>query len=132
VIIGADQALDLDGEMLRKPATMDEAAAQLARLSGRVHALHTAVAVHVSDEGRTLTEVVTVELRMRELGPSQIQRYLGRDSPIGSVGGYLFERHGAWLFDEVRGVDETAIVGLPLLPLCRLLRGVGVDLLGEG
>ncbi|WP_437623555.1 Maf family protein [Sorangium sp. So ce1151] len=134
LIIGADQALDLDGELLRKPATLDEAADQLARLAGRAHALHTAVAVHAPpglplapDAPRTLTEIVTVELRVRPLAREQIRRYVELDRPIGSAGGYLFEKHGPWLFDDVRHADETAIVGLPLVPLCGLLRRFGVD-----
>ncbi|KYF68756.1 hypothetical protein BE15_43835 [Sorangium cellulosum] len=134
LIIGADQALELDGELLRKPATLDEAADQLGRLAGRVHALHTAVAVHAPPgvppapgDQRTLTEVATVELRVRPLGRAQIRRYVELDRPIGSAGGYLFERRGPWLFDDVRHADETAIVGLPLVPLCRLLRRFGVD-----
>ncbi|WP_438018041.1 Maf family protein [Sorangium sp. So ce315] len=140
LIIGADQALDLDGELLRKPATLDEAADQLERLAGRVHALHTAVAVHAAPGAppappappapRTLTEIVTVELRVRPLDRAQIRRYVELDRPIGSAGGYLFEKHGPWLFDDVRHADETAIVGLPLVPLCRLLRRLGVDPLG--
>ncbi|WP_044987478.1 Maf family protein [Sorangium cellulosum] len=137
LLIGADQALDLDGELLRKPASLDEAADQLGRLAGRVHALHTAVAVHAPPglplapgEPRTLAEVVTVELRVRPLDRAQIRRYVALDRPIGSAGGYLFEKHGPWLFDDVRHADETAIVGLPLVPLCRLLRRFGVDPLG--
>ncbi|WP_437279509.1 Maf family protein [Sorangium sp. So ce375] len=140
LIIGADQALELDGELLRKPASLDEAAEQLGRLAGRVHALHTAVAVHappgvtlaplVAGGPRTLAEIVTVELRVRPLDRAQIRRYVELDRPIGSAGGYLFEKHGPWLFDDVRHADEAAIVGLPLVPLCRLLRRFGVDLLG--
>jgi septum formation protein len=132
VIVGADQALDLDGELLRKPGTLDEAATQLGRLSGRIHTLHAAIAVRAPGEARAFTEVVTVELRMRPLSPLHIRRYLERDRPLGSAGGYLFEKHGAWLFDEVRNADETAIIGLPLVPLCRLLRRAGVDLLEQG
>lgn len=132
VIIGADQALDLGGELLRKPATLDEAAAQLERLAGRAHALHAAVALHAPGGPggpRTVSEAVTVELRVRPLDEAQIRRYVALDRPIGSAGGYLFEKHGPWLFDEVRNADETAIVGLPLVPLCRLLRRFGIDLL---
>ncbi|WP_433933139.1 nucleoside triphosphate pyrophosphatase [Sorangium cellulosum] len=135
LIIGADQALELDGELLRKPATLDEAADQLGRLAGRVHALHTAVAVHAPPgvppapgvERGLMTEIATVELRVRPLGRAQIRRYIELDRPIGSAGGYLFEKRGPWLFDDVRHADETAIVGLPLVPLCRLLRRFGVD-----
>lgn len=135
LIVGADQALDVDGVLLRKPATLDEAADQLSRLAGRVHALHTAVAVHAppglqgvpAGAPRTLSEVVTVELRIRPLDRAQIRRYVELDRPIGSAGGYLFEKRGPWLFDEVRPTDETAIVGLPLVPLCRLLRRFGID-----
>ncbi|MGK4007608.1 Maf family protein [Sorangium sp. So ce1036] len=139
LIVGADQALDLDGALLRKPATLDEAADQLSRLAGRAHALHTAVAVHAppglpgvpAGAPRTLSEVVTVELRVRPLDRAQIRRYVALDRPIGSAGGYLFEQRGPWLFDEVRHADETAIVGLPLVPLCRLLRRFGIDPLSD-
>ncbi|WP_437743993.1 Maf family protein [Sorangium sp. So ce1504] len=134
LIIGADQALELDGELLRKPASLDEAADQLGQLAGRVHALHAAVAVHAppgvplaAGEPRTLAECVSVELRVRPLDRAQIRRYVELDRPIGSAGGYLFEKHGPWLFDDVRHADEAAIVGLPLVPLCRLLRRFGVD-----
>ena len=116
-----------DSRILRKPSSLDEAAAQLARLSGDAHHLHTAVAVRHAARGVTESEVVTVRLAMRPLGPSAIRRYVERDNPIGCVGGYTFEGLGACLFDSVTGADDSAIVGLPLLSLTRLLLAFGVD-----
>ena len=69
----------------------------------------------------------TDEIGLGPLDRAQIRRYVELDRPIGSAGGYLFEKHGPWLFDDVRYADETAIVGLPLVPLCRLLRRFGVE-----
>ena len=67
-----------------------------------------------------------IELTMRKLSADEARRYIEADQPRGSVGSYLFEKRGVALFDEVRGSDDSAIVGLPLVALCRLLREAGV------
>ncbi|MDW8250658.1 MAG: nucleoside triphosphate pyrophosphatase [Myxococcales bacterium] len=121
LVIGADQTLEFEGRMLRKPGTLEEAAEQLFGLAGRWHRLHSAVAV--VEPGGTLREgVATVELKMRKLSSEEVRRYVEQDQPYGSVGGYVYERRGFLLFDEVRGSDDSAIIGLPLWLLGRLLR----------
>jgi septum formation protein len=127
LVIGADQVLEHRGELLRKPGTLDEAAAQLERLAGDAHFLHTAVAVRDAASGRVESELVTVRLVVRRLDRDAIRRYVERDRPVGCVGGYTFEGLGACLFESVGGGDDSAIVGLPLLALTRLLLGFGVD-----
>lgn len=126
-VIGADQVLDVGGRMLRKTETLDDCRAQLAELSGRTHALHTAVVLWSKGTGRMLGETVTTELQMRTLEPALIDRYVELDRPIGSVGGYFFEGRGIALFEDVRGAEESAIVGLSLLALFRLLRAAGLE-----
>ena len=126
-VIGADQVPEYDGHVLRKTESQDECRAQLAELSGRTHMLHTAVVLWSPAENRMLGETVTVELTMRPLSPALIDRYVTLDDPVGSAGGYLFEKRGIGLFEAVRGGDESAIVGLPLLSLCRLLREAGIE-----
>lgn len=126
-VIGADQVPEYDGGILRKTESPDECRAQLAELSGRTHLLHTAVVLWSAERGRMLGETVTVELTMRALSPALIDRYVTLDDPVGSAGGYLFEKRGIGLFESVRGGDESAIVGLPLLSLCRLLREAGIE-----
>ncbi len=127
LVIGADQALEFDGRLLRKPHTLAEAADQLMMLSGHWHRLHTAVTL-VGPEPGTVTEALTTtELKIRPLTRAQAEHYASLDQPIGSVGGYTYEQRGVWLFDEVRGSDDSAIVGLPLWLVARLLREAGLD-----
>lgn len=126
-VVGADQTLELAGETLRKPVSTEEMHAQLQRLSGHEHALHSALFVLRTDDGRTAAQVVTTRLRMRTLSDAEISQYLALDAPHGAVGSYLYEKRGRLLFDEVVGSDDSAIVGLPVVPLFSALRGLGFD-----
>ena len=126
-IIGCDQVADLDGKILHKTTNIEECRAQLLELSGKTHALHTAVVLWSPAEGKLLDETVTVQLTMRALNKASIERYVELDKPIGSAGGYFFEGRGIGLFADVRGGDDSAIVGLPLLSLCRLLCQAGIE-----
>lgn len=130
LLIGADQVPEVDGVVLRKTASPAECEAQLALLSGREHRLHSAVALVDAITGRAEIAVTTVHLTMRLLSAAQIARYVAADAPVGSAGGYLYEGRGAALFEDVRGQDDSAIVGLPLLAVASLLRRFGVDPLG--
>jgi septum formation protein len=126
-VIGSDQVPEISGRMLRKAETLDECRAQLALLSGRTHALHAAVALWSPATGRMLQKTVTVELVMRPLSAALLDRYVELERPVGSAGGYFFEGRGVCLFEEVRGGDDSAIVGLPLLALSALLREAGLE-----
>ncbi len=126
-IIGGDQVTEVEGRILHKATTLDECRAQLNALSGKTHALHSAVVLWSPSTQRLFGETVTVQLTMHALDPAFIDRYVELDQPIGSAGGYLFEGRGIGLFDDVRGGDDSAIVGLPLMSLCRLLRQAGID-----
>jgi septum formation protein len=130
LVIGCDQVLDLGGEMLRKPGTEDETVAVLRKLSGRVHFLHTAVALLDRSTGECPSELTTVRMAMRTLSDAQITSYVASEKTSGSAGGYHFEGRGIALFDGIDGGDESAIVGLPLLSVLRLLRPHGIDPLG--
>ncbi|AWN53811.1 Maf family nucleotide pyrophosphatase [Methylobacterium sp. 17Sr1-1] len=126
VVIGADQVLDLDGTVFHKPADRAGAAAHLARLQGRTHALHSAVALAV---GGAVADrfVVTARLTMRPLDEAGIAAYLDAAGPAvtGSVGAYQLEGVGIHLFDRIEG-DHSTILGLPLLPLLARLRARGL------
>ena len=127
LVIGADQTLALAGDRLTKPDTHAEVVAQLQRLAGQTHELHSGVAVLDPQTGREEHEVTTVALRMRPLTTPEIEWYVAQEKTVGCVGGYTFEGRGIALFDEVIGPDESAIVGLPLLVLCNLLRRFDFD-----
>lgn len=126
LVIGADQTLALSDEAFHKPADRAAAKAQLARLSGCIHTLHSAVAV--VQDGRVLFETVaSADLAMRPLDEAMLDAYLAAagEAVLSSVGGYQLEGLGIHLFERVEG-DHSVILGLPLLPLLAFLRRHGV------
>lgn len=126
VIIGSDQMGELDGEALGKPHTAENARAQLRRMAGREHRLHTAVALHHRASGRTEALVDTHSLVMRALTDEAIADYVARDAPLDCAGSYRVEASGPALFASMAGEDWTGIVGLPLTKVVTLLRRHGV------
>lgn len=123
-VIGSDQVVDLDGEILGKPGDEEGARAQLARLSGRSHRLVTALALRAPD-GTLRTHVDVHTMTLRNLGAAEIERYVASDRPLDCCGAYKIESLGIALFERIEGEDFTAIVGLPLIALARLLREAG-------
>ncbi|GGF06457.1 Maf-like protein [Stappia taiwanensis] len=125
LVIGADQVLDFEGERLTKPADMEAARRQLLAMSGKTHALHSAVAI--ARDGQTLwRNVGTVRLTMRPFGPEFVGRYLAGVGEVAltSVGAYQLEGPGIQLFSAIDG-DYFTVLGLPLLPLLGELRVLG-------
>lgn len=125
LVIGSDQTLSLDDEVLHKAADMDEARHRLRRLSGRTHHLNSAVVL--ARGGEALWGHVSVaRMTMRALDPGFIGRYLSRvgGQVLRSVGVYQIEGEGIQLFDRIEG-DHFTIVGMPLLPLVGELRRLG-------
>lgn len=126
LVIGADQTLALGDEAFHKPADLAAARAQIARLAGRTHALHSAVVV--ARDGKILFETVeSAYLTMRPLDEGALDAYLAAagETVRSSVGGYQLEGLGIHLFERVEG-DHSVILGLPLLPLLAFLRRLGV------
>ena len=124
IVLGADQVLDLDGTVFHKPADGASARAQLARLSGRTHALHSAVVLAGAVEDAF---VETARLTLRPLDERAIAAYVdcaGAERVRASVGGYQLEGPGIHLFESVAG-DHSTVLGLPLLPLLARLRAAG-------
>lgn len=122
VVIGADQVLALDGELLHKAEDLRVAAAQLAQLAGRTHFLHAGIAL--ARAGRLLWSTTeTASLTMRPFDAGERDAILALEGPgvLGSVGGYRLEGPSIRLFDRIEG-DYFTILGLPLLPLLAALR----------
>ena len=122
LVIGADQTLDLDGALVDKAETMDEARARLISLRGRKHVLHSAVVV--ARDGQPIwREVKSASLWVRAFSDAWLEGYLARegDQLLGSVGCYRLEGEGVQLFERIDG-DYFTILGLPLLGLLDLLR----------
>ena len=115
--IGADQILDLDGEILTKAETPEELREQLSRLRGRRHRLHSAAVV--AEGGRPIwRHIGEASLHIRDVSDGWLDGYIDRnwERVRGSVGGYLIEDEGVRLFDRVDG-DTFTVTGLPLIPL---------------
>lgn len=130
LILGSDQLGECEGRVLSKPGTRERAMEQLGFLSGREHRLHGGIILLDDASGRERAEVTVSTMRMRELSPQQIRRYVDLDDPVHSAGSYKSECLGVALFESMRGDDPTAIVGLSLAATCRLLLEAGVDVLG--
>ena len=125
IVIGADQVLSHDGRLVSKPATRDDAAAELRRLRGARHELLTAVVAY-RDGTPLWRHVAVVRLTMREFSDAYLEEYLDRnwESLRHSVGGYRLEEEGLRLFRAVEG-DYFATLGLPMIPLLSWLADSG-------
>lgn len=127
-VIGADQMLALGDLVFDKPKDMAEAAQNLATLSGKTH--HLICAAVIAKEGAVIwRHIETPALQMRALTEAQIARYLeaAGEGVLSSVGAYQLENLGSQLFERVEG-DYFSILGVPLFPLMRFLRGHGFGL----
>lgn len=123
-VLGGDQLVDLDGEILGKPGTAAAAEAQLRRLAGRTHRLLTAVTLRSPDgEHRELLD--EHRMTLRPLTDAEIRRYVARAAPLDCCGSYKIEGLGIALFEAIEGRDFTAIMGLPLVGVAALLRHEG-------
>ncbi len=125
LVIGADQTLDLDGELIDKAADIEAARSRLKRLAGRAHKLHSGVVVAL--DGQPIwREVETAVLTMRPFSDAFLDGYLERrgESILSSVGCYKLEEEGVQLFTRIEG-DYFSILGLPMLGLLDLLRRYG-------
>ncbi len=122
-IIGSDQVAVVGDRVLSKPGTRDAAVRQLLSMSGREHALVTAMAVRHGD--RLLRHTDVTVLRMRALGREELERYVEADLPLDCTGAYKLESRGIALFEAIDTRDPTAITGLPLVTLTGILRDLG-------
>ncbi|MFT7771950.1 Maf family nucleotide pyrophosphatase [Roseateles sp.] len=125
IVIGSDQVADLGGEAVGKPGTHEAAAAQLQRMSGREVVFQTAVAVVAP--GLAAIERAEVRVRFRELSDATIESYLRIDQPYDCAGSAKVESLGIALLEAVESDDPTALVGLPLIRTCALLRRAGLE-----
>ncbi|WGW05767.1 Maf family nucleotide pyrophosphatase [Tropicibacter oceani] len=126
LVLGCDQVLDLDGALLSKPATADQAREQLTQLRGKTHRLLSAAVLYQNAEP-IWRHVSTARLTMRDFSDDYLDQYVARNWPdIGSsVGSYKLEKEGVRLFSQIQG-DHFTILGLPLLELLNYLTLRGV------
>ena len=129
--IGADQVAELDGQPIGKPGTHARAVAQLQAMRGRQVVFHTAVAVVRPDTGFAQGLLAEVAVHFRALSDAEIERYLRLEQPYDCAGSAKCETLGIALLDHIHSDDPTALVGLPLMRTCALLRLAGIDPLAD-
>jgi septum formation protein len=127
LVIGSDQVADCDGRPVGKPGDRARAFEQLRALSGRTVVFHTGVALVDAASGRCHRELVDVASTFRRLDDAQIASYLDREQPYDCAGSVKSEALGIVLFDRIASDDPTALIGLPLIALARLLRAEGLE-----
>ncbi len=128
LVIGSDQVADLDGRALSKPGSHAAALDQLRALRGHDVVFHTAVAV--VQGGRAEVDEIPTAVRFRALEDAALERYLRADTPYDCAGAARVESLGIALLEHVRSEDPTALIGLPLICVTRLLGRYGVDVFG--
>jgi septum formation protein len=124
VVLGADTAVVLDGEVFGKPADAAEALRMLAALSGRRHLVMTGVAVRSG--GSTASALSVTEVKFREIGPDEALDYWHSGEPCGKAGAYAIQGLAGAFVEEIAG-SYTGVVGLPVLETAELLRAAGIE-----
>lgn len=132
VVIGSDQVAVCGETMLGKPGTATRARAQLAELSGKEVVFLTSLCVFNTASSQMHQEVVSTPVTFRELSASEIADYVDRESPLDCAGAFKSEGLGIALFERIGGDDPNALIGLPLIALCSMLRAEGIEVLNQG
>jgi septum formation protein len=127
LVIGSDQVAELDGMLLEKPGSAQRAHEQLSACSGRAVLFHTALCLFDTRDGQLRTHVDVTRVHFRHLDAVEITRYIEREQPLDCAGSFKCEGLGISLFERIENSDPTALIGLPLIALARLLRDAGVS-----
>ena len=129
VVIGSDQVADLGGEPLGKPGTHARAVMQLRRMRGKTVVFQTALAVVCGESGFEQLDIAEVKVRFRDLSDAEIEAYLQAETPYDCAGSAKSEGLGIALLESIDSDDPTALVGLPLIRTCRMIRAAGIPIL---
>ena len=127
IVIGSDQVADLEGEPIGKPGNHKNAVLQLQRMRGKRVIFQTAVAVVYAKGGYAKGLLASVGVSFRNLTEAEIEHYLRLEQPYDCAGSAKCETLGIALLDAIDSDDPTALVGLPLIRTCQLLREAGLD-----
>jgi len=122
LIIGSDQVCVLDGIITGKPHTEENARQQLLKARGSIVTFYTGLALYNSSTGHLQTECEPFDVHFRHLSEQEIDDYVRKERPLNCAGSFKSEGLGIALFDKLDGRDPNALVGLPLIALCQMLR----------
>lgn len=129
LIIGSDQVASLDDQPLGKPGNYAAATEQLRHMRGTTTLFHTAISLYNTKTGRLQSDTVLTSVRLRNVTDEQIHHYLQRDTPWDCAGSARSEGLGIALMECLSGDDPTALIGLPLIALTRMLAAESWDIL---
>ncbi len=128
IVIGSDQALECEGKILGKPGDHKMAKQQLTAMSSKTLSFFTGLCVINARTKNTQKEVVIYRVKFRNLKESEIEAYLLKEQPYNCAGSFMSEKLGVSLIERMEGDDPSALIGLPLISLCNMLRQQGVTL----
>lgn len=132
LVIGSDQVATVDGAVLGKPGGFAAAREQLLRCAGRSVIFYTAIALLRQTDGVRLQHLEPFAVHFRQLSVAEVEAYLRKEEPYDCAGSFKCEGLGIALFERLEGADPTALEGLPLIALCRLLSEAGCAVLPTG
>ena len=126
IVIAADTIVVIDGRELGKPRSEEEALGMLRLLSGRTHEVVTVLSVCKGSQLES--EAVVTKVTFRTLCEEELRAYVRTGEPMDKAGSYGIQGYGAMFVSRIEG-DYFSVMGLPLCPLCRMLRAFGVPIL---
>lgn len=126
LVIGSDQVAALGNTVLHKPGNNQTAREQLRASSGNYVDFFTGVCVEYSHDGHQQATVDHTRVHFRQLDDAEIDRYLALERPLDCAGSFKSEGAGIALFERIETADPTALIGLPLIALARMLRAAGI------
>lgn len=129
LIIGSDQVAVLDNEVLGKPGNHDKAVLQLSKASGKAVTFYTGLCLYNTTSNHLQVDVVPFNVFFRKLSQNQIENYLNAEQPYDCAGSFKSEGLGVALFERMEGEDPSALIGLPLIRLCRMLEQEGITII---
>ena len=124
-VIGSDQVAILDSEQLSKPGTHEKAWKQLDSMRGQTVDFHTGLCVLDEPSGELQHDIVSYKITFRDYTDEEIERYLTAEKPYNCAGSFKSEMLGISLVKSMVGPDPSALIGLPLIKLCEMLRSLG-------
>lgn len=130
IVIGCDQVAwreHVPHEFIGKPLTVENAIQQLQANSGKSVFFSTALSVQHKASDFEMTLVEHYQVKFRELNQAEIERYIAIDQPLHCAGSFKCESLGITLFEKMLGDDQTTLMGLPMIQLCKILRQFGIN-----
>ena len=128
LIIASDQALECNNKILGKPDNYENAKKQLSFMSGKVASFYTGLYVLNNKTNSIITDIIRFDVEFRTLSSVEINNYILKETPYDCAGSFKSEKMGISLLRKMNGEDPTALIGLPLIRLCEILRNEGISI----